>query len=89
MTRCTFPLLLLLLMGCQTLAQLEHRLVYHPAPSRGTVASDPQEDLKLHTADGVNIHARWSPRPQAKGALIYCHGNAGNLEHFRIGRAHV
>src|SRR5262249_37238925 len=27
------------------------------------------------------IHAWWIPQPGARGALLYCHGNAGNLSH--------
>jgi len=66
--------------GCQA---LENRLVFHPTPSDpGTARSlpAPLEDVELRTADGVKIHARWCPHPHAKGALLYCPGNAGNLE---------
>src|SRR5262249_11571951 len=38
------------------------------------------QDVELHTADGTAIHARWRPHPASRGALLYCHGNAGNLE---------
>lgn len=72
---------LALLAGC---AALENRLVYHPAPSNpnAPVPPPPIHDVELRTADGVKIHARWCPHPQARGVLIYCHGNAGNLEHW-------
>jgi fermentation-respiration switch protein FrsA (DUF1100 family) len=37
------------------------------------------QDVELTTADGVRLHAWWLPVPGSKGALLYCHGNAGNL----------
>jgi fermentation-respiration switch protein FrsA (DUF1100 family) len=35
--------------------------------------------VDLRTPDGTRIHAWWLPCPGASGALLYCHGNAGNL----------
>ncbi len=75
-------LLLLLVVGCQS---LENRLVYHPMPADPRHAAPlpaPVDDLRLRTADGTYLHARWWPHPDAKGTLLYLHGNAGNLEHF-------
>ncbi len=73
---------LVLLAGCET---LENRFIYHPTPSDPKAAAPlppPLQDLTLRTADGVNIHARWCPQPLARGVLLYCHGNAGNLDHL-------
>src|SRR5262249_28235600 len=42
------------------------------------------EDIFLKSADGNEIHAWWCPTSdwsKEKGALLYCHGNAGNLSH--------
>jgi fermentation-respiration switch protein FrsA (DUF1100 family) len=69
--------ILALLAGCQS---LENGLVFHPAPSDGKAAIPPIEDVELQGADGVKIHARWHPHPDAAGVFLYCHGNAGNLE---------
>ena len=74
-------LLALLLTGCLS---LENRLVYHPRPSDPKAAAPlpaPLEDVEMRTVAGVKIHARWCPRADAQGVLLYCHGNAGNLEH--------
>jgi uncharacterized protein len=42
------------------------------------------EDVELTSADGTRIHAWWSApagwQPR-HGAVLYCHGNAGNLSH--------
>jgi pimeloyl-ACP methyl ester carboxylesterase len=72
---------LMLGLGCCT---LENRLLYHPIPSeRRPVDPDSLvQDIDLAMVDGVRIHARWYPRDGATGALLYCHGNAGNLEYF-------
>jgi fermentation-respiration switch protein FrsA (DUF1100 family) len=37
------------------------------------------EDARLKTADGVTVAAWWIPAPTSRGALIFCHGNAGNV----------
>ena len=37
------------------------------------------EDVRLRTADGVTVAAWWIPAPDSRGALIFCHGNAGNV----------
>jgi uncharacterized protein len=64
------------------LVLLENKLVYHPAtdmvpppPSEGI------EDVDLTAADGTRIHAWFTPHATSDLALLYCHGNAGNLSH--------
>ncbi len=37
------------------------------------------QDLTLPLSDGTSIHAWWCPREGATAALLYCHGNGGNL----------
>ncbi|MCJ7441657.1 MAG: alpha/beta hydrolase [Thermoanaerobaculaceae bacterium] len=37
------------------------------------------EDVRLETSDGVTVAAWWVPAPQGRGALIFSHGNAGNM----------
>jgi hypothetical protein len=63
---------------------LENALLYHPmAAKTGWVAppaGHPVEDVWVQTKDG-RIHGWWFSRPGATGALLYCHGNAGNLSH--------
>src|ERR1700738_136198 len=66
--------------GC--MSTLESSLVYHPAAGSPTYAPPPAplQDLELALADGTKIHARWAPHPAATGAVLYCHGNGGNIE---------
>jgi fermentation-respiration switch protein FrsA (DUF1100 family) len=60
----------------------QRRLLYHPdrlAPSRAEAGLAVMEEHRLQTADGVAIAAWYSPPAKARGALLYLHGNAGNL----------
>jgi fermentation-respiration switch protein FrsA (DUF1100 family) len=43
------------------------------------------EEVRLTTSDGVVVAAWWIPAPNGRGALIFCHGNAGNVGD-RIGK---
>ncbi|NJD55333.1 MAG: alpha/beta hydrolase [Nitrospirae bacterium] len=38
-------------------------------------------EVTVRTSDGLSISAWYVPSPQARGALIFCHGNAGNISH--------
>jgi len=70
------------------LLALERWLIFHPTTSLASwVEPRPAlhaEDVWLSLADGARIHAWWCPadgwRP-SKGAVLYAHGNAGNLSH--------
>jgi pimeloyl-ACP methyl ester carboxylesterase len=72
----------LVLTGC--LASLENTLLYHPIPGAKAYEPPPApiQDLELTMADGTKIHARWAPHPRATGAVLYCHGNGGNVEQW-------
>jgi fermentation-respiration switch protein FrsA (DUF1100 family) len=65
---------------------LENRLLFHPVRADKEWQPPPNprvEDISL-PAEGVTIHAWWCPPRDwepARGAMLYCHGNAGNLSH--------
>ncbi len=65
---------------------MENWLIFHPTSARtdwlppGPVKA---EDVYLPLSDGVRVHAWWCPHPEAKGAVLYLHGNAGNLSYRR------
>jgi fermentation-respiration switch protein FrsA (DUF1100 family) len=64
------------------LLALENWLVYHPTAASVDWREPPNgrvRDLELRSADGTRIHAWWCPVEGSTGALLYCHGNAGNL----------
>ncbi len=39
------------------------------------------DEVTLQTSDGVHISAWYIPSPKARGFLVFCHGNAGNISH--------
>jgi fermentation-respiration switch protein FrsA (DUF1100 family) len=53
--------------------------IWHPQ-----VYGLPAEDRWFETEDGVELHAWWIPHEKPRGAVLYCHGNNGNITH-RIG----
>ncbi len=65
----------------------QHKLLYLPhLPSREIVATPPAvgltyEELELNTADGERLHGWYIPTDNARGTLLFFHGNAGNLSH--------
>jgi fermentation-respiration switch protein FrsA (DUF1100 family) len=61
---------------------VENALVFHPRPAlrQDQAPPPPIQDLYLPIGDGSEIHARWAPHPNAKGAILFCHGNGGNVE---------
>ena len=66
----------LCLSGCLSQA------LYHPSTEiRGTPADLglAYEWVALETADGARLSAWWVPADSARGVLLFCHGNAGNI----------
>ncbi len=63
----------------------ENWLVYRPTSAERGWVPKPSgfniDDVPLTTADGTRIHAWWCAAPESKHAVLYCHGNAGNLSH--------
>lgn len=65
----------------------QDRLLYqNNFPTRDLVTTPAQidlsyEDVTLLTEDGVTLHAWWLPQSQARGTLLFFHGNAGNISH--------
>lgn len=65
---------------------IQERLVYYPEIERAVVATPasarfPYEDLHLETADGIDLHGWYVPATQPRGAVLFLHGNAGNISH--------
>ena len=62
----------------------ENTLVFRPTPaSSWSKPIDPRtEDVTLTSADGTKLHGWWIPLTKADaGALLYAHGNGGNVSH--------
>ena len=37
------------------------------------------KDITFTAADGIRLHGWWIPAEKARGTLLFCHGNAGNI----------
>jgi uncharacterized protein len=76
---CTYVAIVVLL------KLFENALVYHPTPATMHWVPAPADarDVVLTSADGGAIHSWWLPCPGSTGALLYMHGNAGNLSERR------
>ncbi|TVQ30744.1 MAG: alpha/beta hydrolase, partial [Wenzhouxiangella sp.] len=63
------------------------RLVFLPHVAGRDLVATPHhlglvyDDVELHTADGETLHGWWLPHSQARGTLLFKHGNAGNISH--------
>jgi len=65
----------------------QHRLLYLPSVGGTDWAATPAaanmdwEDVRITTDDGVELSAWWVPARPRRGALLFFHGNAGNISH--------
>jgi uncharacterized protein len=78
--------LLVLLLGFIMLRYFEHSQVYHPdklVEATGAELGRPLEDMNFRAADGVALHGWFFPAATNSArqqlAILYCHGNAGNI----------
>ncbi|MCK7512900.1 MAG: hypothetical protein MZV70_58680 [Desulfobacterales bacterium] len=59
-------------------------MLYYPSKQVDATPADiglAYEDLVLETTDGLKISAWYIPREGARGTVLFCHGNAGNISH--------
>ncbi len=81
--RFVFCLAVAYVSGILILLSIEDDVVFHPYPPSRRWADPPSDcnvqDVALYTANGTQIHARWYPCRDAKGAVLVCHSRAGNL----------
>lgn len=82
-----FVLVVYLAVGL-VLVLFQSRLIYYPnVPSRAVVATPERvnlayEPVEIVTEDGVRLDGWFVPAPgEARGALLFFHGNAGNISH--------
>lgn len=61
---------------------LEPKLAFYPLPGVQETPSAvgvPFQDLQIRTMDGETLHAWWLEHPNARGQVVFFHGNGGNL----------
>jgi len=75
-----------LLVVALMLYRFEHSQVYHPTRDSESTPDDvgrPAEEVWLTTPDGLRLHAWFfatdKASPRARFAMLFCHGNGGNL----------
>jgi fermentation-respiration switch protein FrsA (DUF1100 family) len=60
------------------------KMLYFPTRQIEASPADiglPFDEITLRTSDGLKLSAWYIPAEDAKGFLIFCHGNAGNISH--------
>lgn len=79
-----FPALLffLVILLVSAVVLIERRLIYKPV--RSTLQTPghidiPYEEVYFTASDNTRLHGWWLPAKQARGAILYCHGNRGSL----------
>lgn len=63
---------------------LQDRVVYAPLPELVATPADvglSYEEVSLTTSDGLALTAWFVPAAPARGVVLFCHGNAGNISH--------
>jgi fermentation-respiration switch protein FrsA (DUF1100 family) len=80
------PFLLLMLLGyltiCIWIYAFQGRLVYFPEREILATPGDlglEYRDVTFETEDAVKLHGWYVPAENARGTVLFCHGNAGNI----------
>ena len=63
---------------------LENSLIYFPSvyPEGDWEPKGlPVEDVWFESDDGVQLHGWYVPKENARAAVLFCHGNGGNITH--------
>ncbi len=69
---------------CLLLLVFQARLIFFPFKDMEVTPKDlglSYEDVWLRAVDGPRLHAWFVPAENAKGIILFCHGNAGNISH--------
>lgn len=64
---------------------LQEKMIFLPrplAPDFEFSFSEPFQEFDLEAEDGATLNALYFPVKEAKGLILYYHGNAGNLERW-------
>lgn len=64
------------------LRYFEWRNMYYPSKEIAATPGDfglPYEEIDFVAEDDHRLHGWWIPHPEARGTILHCHGNAGNI----------
>lgn len=82
--RIAVPVLLAYIMVLGAAMFVENALIYFPVryPEGDWNPREIRfEDARFQAADGTRLHGWYVPRQNARAAVLFCHGNGGNLSH--------
>ena len=60
------------------------KMLYYPVKEMGATPAEiglAHDEITIRTSDGLHISAWYIPAPGARGTILFCHGNAGNISH--------
>ncbi len=69
---------------CLFVAALQNNIAFHPTRTLEATPEDiglRYEDVTFRTEDGLRLHGWFVPADDARGTVLFCHGNAGNISH--------
>ena len=66
------------LVACLALYLLQDRLIFHPRALPADYVYEWGEEVAVPVADGVDLSTVWVRKPDARGVVIYFHGNVGD-----------
>ncbi len=78
----TRPLLALLLFLAFAQCGCKNRFLFYPLMEIVATPADAgieYEDVYFNAGDGVRLNAWWVPAQGARGTVLFCHGNGGNI----------
>ena len=71
--------------GCASMAKMERSAVFQPArypEGNWQPVGISFEDANFTSADGTRLHGWYMPYQQPRAAILYCHGNGGNVAYW-------
>ncbi|MBI3187108.1 MAG: alpha/beta hydrolase [Gammaproteobacteria bacterium] len=66
---------------------MQSSLIFYPDIAGRELVTTPEmiglayQDIELHTEDNIKLHGWFIPNKNAKGTVLFFHGNAGNISH--------
>ncbi|NJB87600.1 hypothetical protein GGR26_003384 [Lewinella marina] len=76
--RITLFFLLSYVLLCGLLYFFQERFIFHPRALPADYAFEVGEEMTISTADGVPLNVLAFRQPEAKGAILFLHGNRGS-----------
>jgi len=70
---------LLVLTGCVS------KIIYQPQQKQRVTPADvklPYEEVVFQASDGTGLSGWWVPAEDARGTMLFCHGNGGNISGY-------